>query len=256
MTETHKQSDSIILRLRTDAATRGRYSNVRMGTIDRLEIACDDILSGKAYELADTHGYVQNPFPNARPMLSYILVEKYVNMRQRLALPDRAQWTGPKAGVIGRDADLRAYVDARRVEAAGKKPRRVRGNAARAVEEVLAKLPIEERYLVRSAIEQGRAWKMELDVARQAVKLLQPVSIESLNPTATHMGEASSTAFLSAGDTELLRDFLLRFKNPDYVDPFGLVYSGGNVKMAFPPSRVLIEKSEMEVIARLAGMPL
>lgn len=255
MTESNKQSDIIILRLRTDAATRGRYSEVRIGTIDRLEVACNDILSGKAFELAEVHGYVQNHFPKVRPLLSYVLVEKYVNMRQRLALPDRAQWTGPKAGVIGRDADLKAYVDARRFEAAGNKPSRVRGNAARALEDCIAKLPFEERYLVRSAIEQGRAWKMELDVARQAAKLLQPVAIENLNPATTRVG-ASSTGFLAAGDTELLRDFILRFKNADYLDPFGLVYSGGHVKMPFPPSRVLIEKSEMEVIARLAGMPL
>jgi len=246
----------IIARLRNEAATRGRYSDVRMGTINRLEVACDDILSGRAFGLADAHGYVQNPFPNARPMLSYILVEKYVTMRQRLALPDRAQWTGPKAGVIGRDADLRAYVDARRLEAAGNKPRRVRGNAARELEDIIAKLPIEDRYFVRNAIEQGRAWKMELDVARQAVKLLQPVPIENLNASTTRVEEASSTSFLAAGDTELLRDFLLRFKNADYLDPFGLAYSGGIVKMAFAPSRVLIEKNQMEVVARLAGMPL
>lgn len=256
MSEAHKQSEVIISRMRSDAASRGRYSNVRMGTIDRLEVACDDILSGRAFVLADTHGYVHNPFPNTRPMLSYALVEKYVIMRQRLALPDRAQWTGPKAVVIGRDADLRAYVDARRLEAAGTKSRRARGNAAREVEEIIAKLPIEDRYLVRNAIEQGRAWKMELDVARQAVKLLQPVPIENLNPSTTRVEEASSTNFLAAGDTELLRNLLLRFKNADYLDPFGLVYSGGIVKMAFSPSRVLIEKNEMEVVARLAGMPL
>lgn len=251
-----KQSEAIILRLRTDAATRGRYSVVRMGTIDRLEIACDDILSGKAFELAEKHGYVQNLFPSARPMLSFSLIEKYVDMRHRLPLPDRAQWTGPKAGVIGRDADLRAYVDTRKLEAVRNRPRKVRGSAERAVEDVIAKLPIEDRYLVRHAIEQGRAWKMELDVARQAAKLLQPVPIEVLNPAAERMGEASPTAFLSVGDTDLLRDFLLRFRNADYLDPFGLVYSDGSVTMSFPPSRALIEKAEMEIIARLAGMPL
>jgi len=254
--ESRKHSEVIISRLRIDAASRGRYAHVRMGTIDRLEIACDDILSGRAFGLADAHGYAHNPFPNTRPMLSYVLVDKYVTMRQRLALPDRAQWTGPKAAVIGRDADLRAYVDARRLEAAGTKSRKVRGNAARELEHVIAKLPIEDRHLVRTAIEQGRAWKMELDVARQAVKRLQPVPIEDLNPSGTRGEEASLTSFLAVGDTELLREFLLRFKNADYLDPFGLVYTGGNVKMSFAPARVLIEKAEMEVIARLAGMPL
>jgi hypothetical protein len=242
--------------MRKEAGLKGRYSNIRLGTIARLEIACDDILSGKAYQLADAQGYAQNDFPHTRPQLTYSLIGKYVKMRQRAALPDRAEWTGPAAAVVSRDKDLKAYVDARRVEAFAARPRKARSNTAIALEEIIAKLPIEDRYIVRGEIEKGRSWKQELDLAHEFSKRMQPVRIEDLNPLPRAEQGRASSELLDSDETELLRRLLVRLKNVQYLEPFGLGYSDGLLKMNFSPGRILIEGDEMAVIARLAGMPL
>ena len=242
--------------MRQEAESKGRYANVRLGTIARLEIACDDILSGKAYQLADAQGYAQNVFPRTRPQLTYSLIGRYVKMRQRSALPDRTEWTGPAAAVISRDKDLKSYVDARRTEAFAVRHRKVRSNTAKAIEEIIAKLPIEDRYLVRSEIEKGRAWKQELDLAHQFSKRMRPVWIDDLNPLPKAEQAKASSELLGSDETELMRDLLVRLKNAQYLVPFALKYSDGVLRMNYSPSRPLIEKDEMAVIARLAGMPL
>ncbi len=242
--------------MRMEAGAKGRYASVRLGTIGRLERACNDILSGKAYQMAESQGYARNDFPNARPKLTYSLIDRYVKLRQRSASPDCAEWTGPTAAVISRDKDLKAYVDARRVEAFATQNRRARSNTARTLEEIIAKLPIDDRYIIRAEIEKGRSWKNELDLAREFSKRMQPVRLDDLNPLPNVGQRASSSEMFGSDEAELLRRLLVRLKNVQYLEPFGLNYSNGSLKMSFSPGRILIAGDELAVIAGLAGVPL
>jgi hypothetical protein len=256
LTHGHQQSEQIMDRLRKEALTLGRYSKVRISTLDRLKVACDDILSGAAFKMAEKHGYADNAFPDQRPQLSYSLIEKYVRMRQRISPEERAKWTGPTASVISRDSDLKAYVDARRSEASAHKRRRIRSNLAQELEEIIGKIPIDSRYVVRGAIEQGRAWKNELDIARQAIKLMEPVPIERLTASQTANNFEGPTEFLAAPDAEIIRQLVRRLKTTDYLEPLGLAYSGGCVSTSFKPHRILVDKDEMLVLERLARVSL
>lgn len=172
-------SDKLMQRLMDEAERLGRYAPTRLGTLRRLKTACDDILSGTAERMAESEGLAHNDY-RGPVKLNPAIIERYVNLRATMNRADCSEWTGPKASILRRDYGLRAYVDARRVEAFGTRNRRPKGNRATRVEDAINKLTLEDRNVVRDEIEVGREARKELNLLKETVKSLRPIEYEEL----------------------------------------------------------------------------
>lgn len=98
-------STEIIKTLRQQARDNG--SETRLRTLDRLEKACDDIVSGQALESARKHGWDVSYFMPHRRLVPNS-VDQYRKMR-KYADP-KSDWTGPTKDTIAHDEGLKGYV--------------------------------------------------------------------------------------------------------------------------------------------------
>lgn len=237
-----------------EEARRTPRPDVRLGTLERLRTACDDILSGEALKLAKRLDPGRAVQFGGRPLrLHPALVEAYVRLRHKEA-PEPATWTGPTAGFIRQDEGLRGYVSARRAEEmVSRGPQRPRSRKAR-FERSLESLSFEDQMAIRERIEEGLESKRKLDLLRASLRTMPAIDVDALVDGAGSAGAAPAPSpAMDAADRVRLRQLLARLRDAVEMREFGLVYASGRLMMADPPETELIRKREFELLLTLAG---
>lgn len=252
-----EKDDTIAALLRGlfDEAKRYERSTSVLGTISRLVEACNAIESGEASKLANKAGVEQQRLRAGVNKITSVSVEAYVNVRRTLDKRPDSEWTGPHAVTIRKSKGLSNYVKARADRRA--QSRRPRATSRdRRLQEIVDKLPSEDRNDMRFALEDGRRAAREAQLIRNAVKNLMPdVDLDDLLTGKPRPAGAPEIDGLADEDVRVLKRLVLRLTSPDDLKPFGLITDGVRVKMPGGMGSRLIERAEMEILRRLARMP-
>jgi hypothetical protein len=238
-------------RLRADAALLGDPR--RMGTLERLEQACSDLLSGAAMRLAEAHGRDGGRFRMSVRRLNPQAIEDYVRLRQQIE--GRSYWSGPVSVTIRSDPDLKAYVKERAREAFGDRRPPKPNSSRRRIDEIVDRIPsLDDQSRLRVALEDGRQCKRELDLLREAVRKLPAVDPDILLKPGGAESDVTIHAPLSGAERELVKTLLGRIRNNSYLFEMGLVFRNGRLKMDGPPGKDLVLPEELRLLCSLAGL--
>ncbi len=243
-------SNEIIKTLRQQARDNG--SETRLRTLDRLEEACNEIISGQALEFARKHDWDTSYFLPHRRLVPNS-VDQYRKMR-KFADP-KSDWTGPTKDTIAHDEGLKGYVSARDLERdqARRPPRRA--TKAREVDEIIAaKLDFNELQMVRAALEQGRQAKLKFDTLAAFFHKLSAVDLKQYDTFSYEDVARSIRGQISGDDRETLSQLADRLQDNELLVGMGLVFRNGRVKMDFSPGTDLVKPPELRVLVRLAGL--
>lgn len=252
-------SSKIMSRLRLEAAAAPRGGR-RLATLARLELACDDIASGRAKALATKADIDASSFGGKRAKINGATIQKYVAIRRRLdtmAAKLDTEWTGPHSVTIRADKDLLDYVKARQAEANGlKKPRAGETRAAR-IADIVAGVPKDaERMALMAALEDGYAYQSRYQILVSGLSQVPGLDVKAI--LARGPGEAppraETIAPLGPGERMILRGLLGRFQDPRILEEFGLRHDGRRVTMSTPPGTQLVQRDELTLLRGLAGM--
>lgn len=244
---------SMMDRLRREASSIKGGSAARLGTLQRLEIACDDLLSGEAFKLAKSANVDFNQFHPGRKTLTSVAIGRYIKLRARI---DGAEdWPGPNAVTIRRDPGLMQYVRQREIEAFGDRRRSSpRTSKARLVEEVVASIsPFDDQSLIREALEEGLAARQSLNSLLAALRRIPGLSIDQLFSGEKYIPPVSVQPPLDNNDRIVLRELLTRLTGGLVLEECNLRYSRNRLKLAVPPSVDLVYPEEFSLLRRLAG---
>ncbi|MBO0902702.1 hypothetical protein [Jiella sonneratiae] len=236
-----------------EEARRTPRPDVRLGTLERLKTACDDILSGEAAKLAKRLDPSRAVQFGGRPLrLHPALIEAYVRLRNR-ETPEPKRWTGPTAAFIRQDEDLRSYVSARFAEElAFREPQRPRSRKA-SFERSLESLSFENQMAIRERIEEGLEAKRKLNLLRASLRTMPAIDVDALVDGVGRAGAAPAPrSVLGPTDRVCLRQLIARLRDPLEMREFGLVYASQRLMMADPPETELIRKREFELLLALA----
>lgn len=246
-------SDLIMERLRQKADLMSRPQS-RHATLDRLEEACDAIVSGEAAKSAERAGLDALPFKIRPPKLNSESVARYVRVRRRL--DGDHVWTGPTASFIRSDPGLKEYLTAREIEACGGRAKAKRRISKRSIDEILSGIADPNDRL--AAFDDRARLQHEIEGLRIAVKAIEDFSgldIDQLISAKTdgriHLAEVSTP--LPDRDRLTISRLVNRLSNTSELAPFGLMTDGQRVRMSFGPKTVLIKKEELEVLRQQAG---
>jgi len=248
-------SSEILKRLKDDA--KAVDSSVRAATISRLETACDEILSGRAYALARKHSFSTTHFRPPHTRVNSAGIEAYVKLRDLAANFD-SEWKGPVSGTIQHDKLMKAYLSARTAESSGGiKPARP-GTRKDQVDKIVSALPdILDKTLVREELEDGRRALKTLNLALEALRKIAGVDVNDL---AALSGRKSPSVKVMANATpeqkQLIRNLVVRLTNEDFLEEADLTYVGGSVRMKLPPGNRIILLEELALLAALADVDL
>ncbi|MGX9988829.1 hypothetical protein ACS4RR_006285 [Rhizobium sp. Z1P35] len=243
-------STELMTRLRGEA--RLAQSARRLATLARLEQACDDVVSGRALELARKHGWDGSRFRAHRRLVA-ASVDEYVRM-MRYAEP-KGGWTGPTKDTIAHDQELASYVNCRDAErATSKKPPRKGTGARRADDIVTEKLDFTDQAIVRAALESGRLAKRQFDTLASFFHKLLGVDLRSHDAFSFEDVARSIRAQISRDDREALASLVDRLHDDVRLMEMNLIIDKGKVRMYDGLRSVLVERSEMAVLIRLAGL--
>jgi hypothetical protein len=249
----NETSKSIMERLRREADGQPRPGK-RHATLDRLEEACEAILSGEAAKTADLAGADALPFRVRPPTLNSETIDRYVKIRRRL--DGDKQWPGPTGPFIRSDAGLKAYIAVREAEARGGRRRTRPPPSRRAVDEILSRIPdpmdrltvFEDRSRLQHEVERLR-------IAVNAIKQISGFDVDQLISAKAggriHVAEVATP--LQERQRRIIGDLIERLTNPSELAPFGLTTDGVRVRMAFGPMASLVKKEELVLLRELAG---
>lgn len=249
MTEAAKASATIMARLKGEAKANG--SERRLGTLARLEEACDDIVSGRALDLAREHGWDKAYFMQHRRLVARS-VHEYVLMRRYIA--PKSVWNGPTKDTIAHDKNLSAYLSARDTEReVARRPSR-RGTKSRAIDDIIAeKLDFNDQAAVRAALEGGRLAKRQFDTLAAFFHKLAGVDLRQLDAFSFEDVARSIRGQIGGDDRQVLSKLVERLQNNTVLVEMGLVFRNGRVKMDYAPGTDLVRPEELTVLVRLAG---
>lgn len=250
MTGETTASTDIMTRLKGEAKING--SDRRLATLMRLEQACDDILSGRALELAREHGWDKAYFLPHRRLVARS-VDEYIRMRRYIA--PKSSWTGPTKDTIAHDEHLASYLTARDTEReVARRPSR-RGTKARAVDDIVAeKLDFNEQATVRAALESGRLAKRQFDTLAAFFHKLAGIDLRRLDAFSFEDVARSIRGQIGGDDRQALGKLVERLQDQVFLMEMNLVLERGKVRMYDGLRSVLVERDELVVLARLAGL--
>lgn len=247
---------SLLAALLDDARRRERSASM-LATLSRLVEACNDIESGRAAELAAKAGVEQVKLRPGLNKITSVAVEAYVRVRRALDSHPDSEWTGPGAVTVRSTRSYNNYVKARADRVVSRKRSRPTDRDRR-LEEIVGNLAAaEDRNELRWALEEGRKARRREAQMLRAIRTLQPdFDLDQL--LSGNSGDATgprSATDLAPADLQLLRRLVRRLISDDDLRIFGLTFSAGRVKMTAPPSSRLIEKDEVALLLKLAGLP-
>lgn len=244
-----RSSELILERLRESAQRMARPA-IRIGTIDRLVVACNAIESGEAGDLIkEVTGRTGRLRLNLE--INPTNIEKYVKARGRR---DQA-WSGPTRVTIAKDENLLAFVQAREEERI--KPFRPRRptDKFRMIEDAISKLTtIEDRMLLRHEMESGRKAQRDLGLLRKGLRAIPGIDINHLlfgtPPSVLAAGSLPGSA-VSIGDREILLRLFTRLTDQDELSRAGLEIENNRVRV-IATKRALVKPDEIALLKRLA----
>lgn len=242
-------AEQLIDRLRSAATMAG--DRRRLGTLARLVEACDEILSGEAYNRAKSAGEDPESFNPQFPKLNPRIIEMYVRLRKRTE-KGSSEWTGPVGTTIRADRELRDYVKLRFAEVGAPNRPKARSNRAQQLDEIVNTVPgLTGQAMLRQALAEGRLWKRQFDILSAALRQGPVADIESL-----YMGRVSiiDMPSLSLLEQEILQHFVTRLKDAKTLAEFGLTYHGGRIKMDYAPGSDLVVAEELRLLEKVAGL--
>lgn len=249
-------SSSTIMERMRSAAQQSARSAVRLGTLVRIETACDDIASGDAIKFAQRAKMDALPFKSTPPRINSLTVDHYVKVRRRI--DGAVDWPGPTASTIRSDTDLMNYLAARQAEIRGPIRPRKRSPRARRIVDILSDIKtMEDRAIIMEALEDGYAATTRYQIAKAMVRELAGVNLDDM----LKKSEGSPNQYpsrievsgpLPTKSRQTIKRLLARFYDDQWTKRFGLVFDGKRVKLAFPPGSTLIEMEEIEVLNDLA----
>lgn len=243
----------LMLRLKAEAE---RAKDLRrVGTLERLQEACDDILSGKAYAIAksakEDSGYFNPNFAK----LNSKTIDRYVRLRDKLE-KGKSPWKGPVATTIRGDRDLSAYVKLRAAQR-GLPYRRSPRPLQAAVDQIIDGIAdIQDQALLRETVIRGRQWKSQLDLLLKTLRQIPAIDIDAVAAGRADRAVApgsSSSAALGLEGARVLRELVIRLKDNDFLEDFELIYRSGGVRMDGGTGLELIAADELRLLEQLAG---
>jgi hypothetical protein len=249
MTEIQKESKLIFDRLRNESHDYDR-PEVRLATINRLVIACDEIESGRATEIIRS----STGFKGRIVEISATNIERYVKARHAAGIKD---WTGPTRTFIASDRSLNAYVKARENERLKPPTPKRPSERYKTLEDAIERIrEPEKRQLLRFEIEEGRAAKRKLALILNGLRRIPGVDIDLiLRPSAdanSRLPGPTRAAELDGADREILDQLVTRLLNAAEMQRAGLELDGKRLRMAVAPLTTVIRPVEMELLQRLA----
>ena len=246
-------SASIMKKMRADAAndTTGK----RHATLDHLEIACDEIISGKAFQMAQKGQFDAKRFRPSRRIIVAEDVHAYVEMRARMEGAVTA-WRGPKKGTIRHDKDMLNYLEALVVERYGSR-QKIKSSPSTAVDQIIDRLPPTDQLELRKALEVGKQAARQLNVARALLRKMTGIDLHLLNKETT-IEELLSRIPTSIPEHQekIIYQLLKRITNTGFLAEMGLVYRVGRVKMDYGSGTELITPDEMSTLSKLGKFTL
>ncbi len=249
-----RASEQILERLRDDAQKRER-SSARLGSIERLAMACNAIESGEAAQIV--------PALRGNGPINPSNIEKYVKAKFRTGARD---WTGPTRVFIAQDLDLKAYVAAREDERV--KPLNTRKRPSQRqkdIEDALAQLPIEIRQILRHDLEEGYQTRRRLDVLSKGLRSEFGVDVDALlrggagnsrgqDTLSAPQPSAPLASPLTDHDTGVLKAMVGRLQNSEEMKRAGLEFDGRRLRISSGPLTTIVRPEEMALLRRLAGL--
>ncbi|MBP0438055.1 hypothetical protein [Tianweitania sediminis] len=233
-------------------------NRTRLGTLARVVVACDDMVSGEAHKLAKKAKMHGAKFDPQFVKINSRTVHAYVKLRAHLDGP-KTEWVGPWDTVIRADKDLKAYVDLRHQELVEGQPAKPKSRGARSVEVERIVDGIEsltDRQTLRFALADARKWKRDYDILAATLSRMPALNVEELlkgNASPTAVAGSASPGVLTPEEMRTLRKLVARLRDDRVLADFELMHASGAVKMDGPPGLDLVYPEEIGLLARLSG---
>jgi hypothetical protein len=232
-------------------------SDIMLGTLARLVEACNDIESGRAAALAQQADLETARLRAGVNKITFANVGAYVRVRRKLDRQPNSEWEGPTDVTVRSDRSYKAYVEAR-ADRIQSKPRIRPTDRDRRLEEIIGDLSAaEDRNELRWALEEGRKARRRELLMQRAIKSLQPdFDLDEMlsQPSSGKRTKAAEPA-ASTADLQVLKRIVRRLTSDEELRPFGLAFTAGRLKMTAAPGSRLLEKDEIILLQRLAGLP-
>lgn len=223
----------------------------RRHTAERFLIACEDLLSGRAQEMAKTMHQDPLDFAIKPHLISSDDIGRYILLRRRVE--GYSMWPGPVAVTVRKNRAMMRYIEERRKAfARPRKPRR--GARAARLEEVVDKIedPVDQS-IVREALAKGDVAKRQLDLALTAIARLGGVDYEDLHSLNLSTGGLPiPQKTLSLADRNIARALWARLSDQRFLDVYSLEFVDKLVCLTFSRSDILVFPEELSLLERLA----
>jgi hypothetical protein len=243
-------SSQIIFERLVAEAKMSPRGEVRLATLDRTKTACDDIVSGRAADVARRAGADPALFPKSMPWVNPRKVHQYVKFRRRL--DGEKQWPGPHETTL-KAADLKAYLDARNAEARGFAKLPPKTSRRRKVIEIVSAIqPPSDRDLVIRTIDEACLAKDRFQIAREMIKQIGGIDLDAL-VDGKWSPPAQTSPNLEPEKKRVLLHLIKRLTDDGLLAEFGLVYDGSRIKMDGGTGATLVPKDAMDLLCALCG---
>jgi len=244
-------SSQIMATLMLEAKDNG--SDRRLGTLARLKEACDDILSGRALELARKKGWSTTYFHPHRRLVA-LSVHEYRKLKQSLS--PGTEPPGPTKDTIAHDKGLSDYLQARDGERNGARPSARKGTRARRTDEILLEnLDFNDQSVVRTELEEGRRARLRYNTLAAFFHKLSGVDLRDRENFSFEDVAAEIRGQISSDDRQELSNLVVRLHDNRVLAGMGLQYEKDSARiMTDLGDLVLVTASEMRVLVRLAGL--
>jgi hypothetical protein len=244
-------SAKIMARLVQEAKDNG--SDRRVGTLARLKEACDDIISGRALQLARKKGWSTTYFHPHRRLVA-LSVHEYRKLKQSIS--PRTEPPGPTKDTIAHDEGLSDYLRARDNERNGARPPARKGTRARRADEIiLDKLDFNDQTIVRTELEEGRLARLRYSTLAAFFHKLSGVDLRNRESFSFEDVATAIRGQISGEDRQAIASLVTRLHDNRALAEIGLQYEErtGRV-MTDLGDLVLVTAGEMRVLVRLSGL--
>jgi hypothetical protein len=218
-----------------------------------MKQACDDIISGKAAEIARKAGADPGLFPKSVPWINPTKVSQYIKLQRQIE--GEGKWPGPHETTL-KGPELKAYLDARNAEVRGLGRLPPKTTRKRKVMEIISAIqPPTDRNTAMRAFEDGYAATRRYQLAQEAIKQIAGIDLDAIIEGAK-APETSPKENLDPRQQRELAALLRRLTDRPTLAEFGLVYDGRRIKMDGGTGATLISKDAMETLLAIAGLTL
>ncbi|WP_417792987.1 hypothetical protein [Terasakiella pusilla] len=244
-----KASDALMEGL-VAAAKDSPRPEARLGTLERLVKACNEIESGNAVKVIKVY-LGKDVLPSERNFkITATNIEKFVNAKR---------WTGPKRQILVSDVNLKSYVEAREEERLKPIIPKRASSRRKEIESAIDKIQdIGQRQMLRHALADGFNARNEINLLTKALKNIPGLDYDNL------MSDNNGNAFieqqlsnvscvLDVNSKKLIRTLVSRLEDERGLSRLGLMVENGRIKSK-ATGTALIKKDELFVLKKISGL--